>query len=449
MDYLDRLSDFAARLDFAALPGKLRAHTGWVLADTVAAMAAGSAEPELRAWAQQQATTGGATLVGLGRGSESLMAALINGTAGTFLEMDEGNRFSRGHPAVHVLPAALALAQTRGLDANAFLSALVAGYEVGSRLGAASQLRSAMHPHGTWGTVGAAAACGRLLAYDAALMRQTLNVASSMTTASSKRTMLEGGLVRNVYAGLSNHNGALAAQLAGCGFTGERDGLRSLLGAIVSERFDTEALMQGLGEDWHLSKNYFKLHSCCRYNHGTLDALDVLAAREGLPAVEDIAHIEVISYSHAAELADPAPANTLAAKFSVPFAVATRLVHGHSGLTSFTWDAVRDERVLALARKVSISEDPAMTQRLPLERPARVTLTSHSGRQWTAEVGANRGDDALPYTDSELTTKFMALCGRIWPEDHAKQLLEATHALCAGQQDMAGWLDLLGRPPQA
>jgi 2-methylcitrate dehydratase PrpD len=109
MDYLDRLSDFAARLDFAALPGKLRTHTGWVLADTVAAMAAGSAEPELRAWAQQQATSGGATLVGLGRGSESLMAALINGSGGTFLEMDEGNRFSRGHPAVHVLPAVLAL----------------------------------------------------------------------------------------------------------------------------------------------------------------------------------------------------------------------------------------------------------------------------------------------------------------------------------------------------
>lgn len=449
MDYLDRLSEFAAHLDFAALPDKLRAHTGWVLADTVAAMAAGSAEPELRAWAQQQATTGGATLVGLGRGSESLMAALINGTAGTFLEMDEGNRFSRGHPAVHVLPAALALAQTRGLGANAFLSALVVGYEVGSRLGAASQLRAAMHPHGTWGTVGAAAACGRLLNSDTALLRQTLNIASSMTTASSKRTMLEGGLVRNVYAGLSNHHGALAAQLAGCGFTGERDGLRSLLGAIVSERFDTDALMQGLGEDWHLSKNYFKLHSCCRYNHGTLDALDVLAAREGLPAVEDIAHIEVLSYSHAAELADPAPANTLAAKFSVPFAVATRLVHGHSGLTSFTWDAVRDERVLALARKVSISEDPAMTQRLPLERPARVTLTSHSGRQWTAEVGANRGDDALPYTADELTAKFMALCGRIWPEAHAKQLLEATHALCAGQQDMPGWLALLGRPPLA
>ena len=449
MDYLDRFSNFAAQLDFASLPEPVRRHTGWVLADTLAAMAAGSAEPELRAWAQQQSATGAATLVGLGRSAEPMVAALINGTAGTFLEMDEGNRFSRGHPAVHVLPAVLALAQTRSVDANTFLSALVTGYEVGSRLGAASQLRGAMHPHGTWGTIGAAAACARLLGYDSAQMRQTLNIASSMTTATSKRTMLEGGLVRNVYAGLSNQNGWLAAQLAGCGFTGERDGLQSLFGAIVSERFDSAALVQDLGQDWHLSKNYFKLHSCCRYNHGTLDAIDALERREGLPAVDQIARIEVLSYSHAAELNDPAPGNTLAAKFSVPFAVATRLVHGHSGLSAFTWDAVKDPRVLALARKVSIQEDVAMTQRLPLERPARVTFTGHDGRQWTSEVGANRGDDALPYSPEELGGKFMQLCSRVWPSGHAAQLLDATQALCAGRQDLPGWLQLLGRPAQA
>jgi hypothetical protein len=157
----------------------------------------------------------------------------------------------------------------------------------------------------------------------------------------------------------------------------------------------------------------------------------VLAAREGLPAVEDIAHIEVISYSHAAELSDPAPANTLAAKFSVPFAVATRLVHGHSGLTSFTWDAVRDERVLALARKVSISEDPAMTQRLPLERPARVVISLHDGRQIIGEAGVNRGDDAAPYSREELRQKFMDLTQRVWPAAHAAAVLEATLEMAA------------------
>ncbi len=446
MNYLDRLSDFASTLSFDQLPAAARSHTGWILADTVAAIVAGSAEPELRNWAARQ-TEGGATLVGLGRGAQPAMAALINGTAGTFMEMDEGNRFSRGHPAVHVLPALLALGEQCGANAHDFLSALVAGYEVGSRIGAASQLRGAMHPHGTWGTVGAAAACARLLGVDAAGMRETLNVSASMTIATSKRTMLEGGLVRNVYAGLANLNGLLASQLAGCGFTGERDGLRSLFGEIVSEKFDTQLLLQDLGDDWHLTHNYFKLHSCCRFNHGTLDAIDALAAREGLPNADAVERVEVQSYHLAAELSDQEPRNTLAAKFSVPFAVATRLVNGNSALASFTWDAVRNERVRALARKVTITEDPAMTLRLPQERPARVVITDRAGRQWVGEAGVNRGDDASPYSAQELTGKFMDLTGRVWPAAHASAVLHASHELCAGTLALPEWLALLRQAP--
>lgn len=446
MDYLDTLSEFAAGISFDQLPPEVRKQAAWVLADTIAAIAGGSAEPELRSWAARQ-PAGPVTLVGLGQSTQPVLAALVNGTAGTFLEMDEGNRFARGHPAVHVLPAIMALAEEQRMATASFLSAMVAGYEVGSRLGAASQLRGAMHPHGTWGTIGAGAACARLLGRDAAAMRETINVASSMTIATSKRTMLEGGLVRNVYAGLSNQNGLLAAQLAGCGFTGERDGPRSLFGAIVSERFDTGALLQGLGSDWHLMHNYFKLHSCCRYNHGTLDAIDALAAREGLADADAIERIEVVTYAMAVELDDPAPRNTLAAKFSVPFAVATRLVHGSSGLASFTWDRVRDERVLALARRVHLAEDPAMTQRLPAERPARVTIADRSGRRWVGEAGVNRGDDASPYTPAELEAKFMELTQRVWPAAHCRAVLEATHALCAGEVPVAGWFALLRHPP--
>jgi 2-methylcitrate dehydratase PrpD len=450
MDYLDTLSTFAAGLRFAALPPAVRAHTGWVLADTLAAIAAGSAEPELRALAQRQRMGSGATLIGLGVQTHPEAAALVNGTGGTFLEMDEGNRFSRGHPAIHVMPAALALCEQQGADADTFLSALVVGYEVGSRLGAASQLRGAMHPHGTWGTVGAAAACARVRGLDATGMTEAINIAASLTTATSKRTMLEGGLVRNVYAGMSNRNGLLAVELAGCGFTGERDGPGSLLGQVISERFDTTEVLRDLGQDWHLLHNYFKLHSCCRYNHGTLDALDAIEAAQGpLPTPEEIERIEVCSYHLAAELDDPAPRNTLAAKFSVPFAVATRLVNGNSAMASFTWDAVRHPRILALAQKVSLSEDPAMTKRLPMERPARVVISATDGRQWVGEAGVNRGDDASPYTADELTTKFMDLCGRVWPPAHAARVLQATHALCAGEGRFPDWCALLQQPPKA
>ncbi|MDB5893338.1 MAG: MmgE/PrpD family protein, partial [Rhodoferax sp.] len=162
LDYLDTFSRFAADIGFSRLAAPVQAQVRWILADTVAAIVAGSAEPEMRALAGAQQGAGNATLVGRGRTVGGDTAALLNGTAGTFLEMDEGNRFSKGHPAIHVIPAALALCEEGGGDAQTFLSALVAGYEVGSRLGASARLRSAMHPHGTWGTVGAAAACARV-----------------------------------------------------------------------------------------------------------------------------------------------------------------------------------------------------------------------------------------------------------------------------------------------
>ena len=125
------------------------------------------------------------------------------------------------------------------------------------------------------------------------------------------------------------------------------------------------------------------------------DALLIEEALAGLSAdhravirpAELIERVEVVTYNLAAELNDTAPRNTLAAKFSVPFAVATRLVNGSSALASFTWEAVRDARVQALARKVSVAEDAAMTRRLPHERPSRVTITDRAGRPVVLATG--------------------------------------------------------------
>lgn len=448
MDYLDAFSAFACDLDIRAVPAPVREQLGWILADTIAAVVGGSAEPELRVLAGKYRAAGCATLPGLGRTCDADAAALINGTAGTFLEMDEGNRFSRGHPAVHVVPAALALCEQRGASSDVFLSAVLTGYEVGSRLGAASRLRGSMHPHGTWGTVGAAASCARVAGLGPQAMRETINIASSLTTATSKQTMLEGGLVRNVYAGLSNRSGLLALQLAESGFTGERDGLASVFGKVVSEHFDTAELTRDLGSGWHVLQNYFKLHSCCRFNHGTLDAIDLIAGRQPLPAPGQILHILVETYNLAAELDGKSPHNTLAAKFSVPFAVATRIVHGNSALASFSWDAVRDPVVQALAQKVEVREDPAMSARLPLERPARVEIRCADGRLLAGAVGANRGDDALPYTREELRAKFMDLTGRVWPQAHAGRVLDATLALAGGAENLSSWTQLLREPPR-
>jgi 2-methylcitrate dehydratase PrpD len=118
-------------------------------------------------------------------------------------------------------------------------------------------------------------------------------------------------------------------------------------------------------------------------------------------------------------------------------------------LASFTWSAVRDPKVLALAQKVDIREDASMTRRLPLERPAKVVITLDDGRSVTGEAGVNRGDDASPYTHDELRHKFMDLTQRVWPAAHAERVLDATLGLTTGDATSAQWLALLRHAPHS
>lgn len=428
--WLDTLARFLVDFRFDSLKPTTVEQTSYVILDTMGAIAGGAAEPEMRALTAKLTVSpvGEASVIGTSKKAVSAAAAFLNGTAGTFLEMDEGNRFAKGHPSIHVLPALWALAEIKGLSGKAVMEALVLGYEVGARIGIAAAMRPDMHPHGTWGTVGAAAAVAKLLGYDVARMRETINVASSLTLASSKRTMLEGGTVRNAYAGIANRMALMAIDLVEAGFIGERDGLSSVFGHVVSETFDTAKMIDGLGRDWQIDQNYFKLHSCCRYNHGALDALDALLAKETIPA-DAIERVDVASYLYAAELDDQAPRNTLGAKFSVPFAVATRLVRGSSAVGNFTWEAVRDERVQALAKRVFVTEDKAMTAKLPQFRPARVDLRLRDGRTLTAAVEANRGDDQDPYSRDELAGKYFSLTARVWTPEKADDVRKKILAL--------------------
>ena len=107
---------------------------------------------------------------------------------------------------------------------------------------------------------------------------------------------------------------------------------------------------------------------------------------------------------------------------------------------------MRDTRVLELARRVTVREDPQMTLRLPLERPARVRIMLTDGSSLQGEVGVNRGDDALPYSRAELREKFMNLSTRVWPQAHAAQVLEATLGMAAGGTSFSAWTRLLRQP---
>lgn len=440
---MDHLGALAALVADATPSEGVRAKSALVLADTLGAIVGGAAEGEVRALTTRLAADkrGAALAIGPGRRTDAKVAALLNGTAGTALEMDEGHQFCRGHPAIHVIPAVLAFAAGKRLSGQTILDAIAVGYEAAARVGIATALRSSMHPHGTWGAIGAAVAVLRLKGATAAEIRDGMNMAASLGLSTSRRTMLEGGTVRNIFAGLSNQMGLLVADLVASGFSGDREGVAHVFGNVVSDRFNPEALTEGIGVSWEIMRNYFKLHACCRFNHASLDALDQLLADATGIAPDHIAKIKVTTYSLAVELDDAAPRNVLAAKFSVPFAVATRLVTGTTTVESFSAERVKDEAILALARRVRLVEDPAMSAALPDKRPAQVTVVLTDGRAFTAETETNRGDWADPFTEAEIQSKYLSLTARLWSLEKAQRVWDATLGLGTG--DGSEFLDLL------
>jgi len=259
-------------------------------------------------------------------------------------------------------------------------------------------------------------------------MRALLNIASSMTLATSRKTMLEGGTVRNLYAGVSGYMGIMSYHLLESGFTGEADGIGSVFGGVVSDSFDPRAMIEDLGSRYEITRNYFKAYACCRYNHSSLDALYRIMERQKgkKPHISEIDRITVETYSLAAQLSDKDPGNMLAAKFSIPFAIATTIVHGHSGVESFAPEKVGQKEIQALASRVEVVENPEFTGAMPSRRPSRVTVHFKGGRTETETVYISKGDIEDPYSTRELEEKFLSLASPIYGSKQAGEILDRT-----------------------
>jgi 2-methylcitrate dehydratase PrpD len=178
-----------------------------------------------------------------------------------------------------------------------------------------------------------------------------------------------------------------------------------------------------LGERFEIARNYFKRHAACRYTHGALDALEGILRQVGEPLdPQSIAAIEVDTYVWAAQLDSAEPRNMLAAKFSLPFALATRIVRGAADITAFRDPALRDAATRDLARRAVVREDPALTAKLPGLRPARLRLTLRDGREFAAEALTNKGDTEDPYSQDEVRAKFRSLAEPVFGREHAGKI---------------------------
>lgn len=406
------LAEFAADVHIDEVESHVRDSIDKNLIDSFNVASAGMNTPELhrlrKVWPQEE---GPCSLVGAGRDTGPETSILLNSIALCVLELDEGNKYARGHPGAHVLPTALAEAQRLRSSGPAFLSALLAGYEVAARIARSFTPRPGLHPHGHWGALGAAVAVGRLNGFTADELAQGMDAAAGLPLASPFYSALAGSFVRNTWMGVAGTNGLTAARLVMAGLgsisgNGEAT-FNGLLGTI-----DADEIITDLGTRWEISSGYFKRHSSCNYTHPPADAAIELM-RSGSINTQEIRSVRVDTHALSLQLSERKPTTRLAAMFSIPHTVAVALVKGECAPESFATQRLNDPDVVLLRDMVSIEFDEDIDRRRPEERGARVTITTVDGLSTAVQVPNSIGDaDHFPFSLNQIIDKAQTLVGQ-------------------------------------
>ena len=431
LDALDALAQFACQTQLSDIAPPALSHLRYILADMLAVCAIGNQEAPMRqllAMQRQQVGAGRASVLGTDQKLNPLDAAALNAAAGCWLELDEGNLSSNGHPGIQVIPTALAVAQQLGRNGADFLLSCAIGYEVVARIGSACDMRMSIHPHGTYGVVGAAVAAARLIGLGPQQMREVISLAGSSPIAGNRQAMKEGATLRNWYASHSATMGQTAVRLVQSGFTAPIDGLQPTCNDVLFDNFRPQAMVHQLGQRWLMSDGYIKFYGCGRPIHAAIDALlDALAPLGEPPAwpePEQIARIELRGFKFLVFLNRTDIRNAFATRFSTPFALASVLTHRSNGIECFSDAAAIDVRIQSLMSRIEMYEDSDFSARFPAQQCCELSVLLTDGRRLLGRCQTIRGEPDNPADPQDYREKFMSLAARVWPAQRLDSLYE-------------------------
>ncbi len=363
---------------------------------------------------------GPATVFGQAAGAAAADAALVNGGLIHSLEYDDTHTASIQHGSAVIAAAALAVGEARGASGAALLGAFARGWEVLIRFGLAAPAR--FHAHGFMSTSVGGALASALLASELLGSSEDQSVAAlgiSLSQASGVMEFLtNGSSVKSLHPGWAAHGGIIATLLARSGMTGPETSLEGRHGLFRQFAGDEEAperfraLIGDIGRKWHLPDAAYKFYPCCHYLHPFVEAAGVLAQR-GIGA-EDAARILCrVPEGEAPVICDPwerkqTPETGHAARWSLPIAVAARLVDGKVDLATF--ESPASAAVRELARR--IRWEPLPAARFPERFEAEIVCETKAGRTETVRIDDVYGNRTRPPGSEALIAKFRANAAR-------------------------------------
>lgn len=414
----ETLGQFGARFPLQSPSAPVLHHARRAVVDWYAALIAGygmNPTPLLEQALAEDLDRGGARLA-LGRRATVRAAALIHGTASHAAEVDDIFKHAIYHPGAPTISAALAVAQQQKASGLEFLQAVIAGYEISTRIGQALGRAHYRYWHntGTVGCFGAAAAAACLLRLDAQRFTHALCTVATFAAGLQQAFQMDS-MSKPLHAGRAAEAGVAAALMAGQGVTGSLDVFEGSLGlgTAMGDTPDWQAVLQDLGQVFNIGAMTFKNHACCGHTFAAIDGALHLQQSHGF-AAGDIARIEVATYAPALAVAgNPAPRTAAEARFSMPYVVANALRTGSVRLAAFDDAHLGDPQTRALMERISLQVHPELDRQFPAQRAARVSITLADGTEHAWLQPTRKGDPDMPLSDADLQAKLDELAGPV------------------------------------
>ena len=432
------LAEFVTKSRWEDCPAEAVEAARRAILDCLGVMLAGSVEPAARLVTDVARAEGGsplATVVGTPLRTGAVWAALANGTAAHALDFDDTNFAMMGHPSAPVLAAGLAAGELALADGRALVHAFLLGFEVETTMAAVMNpphYEKGFHATGTLGTMGAAAAAGRLLGLDPGQTRAALALAASQASGLKENF---GTMTKPFHAGHAARSGVLAALLAREGFTASEQAIEGPQGyfAVLGAGKREEQHLESLGAPWKIltSGVAVKPYPSCACTHSIIEnALELQRTHRITP--EQIAEVTVGVHAAVPRiLIHSRPRSGLEAKFSGEFSAAAALCEGRVGMATFRDDKTDDPAIAKLMRRVRLVVDPEIPGDMERHMWTRVTVRFQDGREVSIAPRPVPGHPELPLSKDQLREKFMDCARLVLSEDRAdtvRQMLEELDA---------------------
>ena len=433
-----RIADFVSQLTYEQIPSEVRERIKLLILDSLGCAIYGA---NLEWCRILQDTFGGVdatrttSIWGTDRKLSSTNAALVNGTQVQGFELDDVHRDGVLHCGAVTLPALIAIAESHAdLSGREFLTAAVAGYEIGPRVGRCmgqEHIGQGWHSGATLGVFSAAAGAARGLCLDSEQTVHALGIAG--TQAAGLMAAQYGAMVKRMHAGRSAQSGLYGALLAQRGFTGIIDVFEAPYGGFCTtfsrsqDRFNLDELSAGLGQKFETMGIALKFYSCVGSNHTTLDAIRDMQKRRAFTLHElhrIVVHGSQVTADHVGW--PYKPEGLTSAQLNLPYCVATLLLEGDVFVSQFTEKAVHDRARIELSRKVEVLHDPAITALgSKFRHKVRVDIHLRDGSVMSETREAPRGSEHSFAPAADIIEKFHKLARGVVPQSQRVALVNA------------------------